>query len=760
MKPQEKDDKDNSAQEDPGRSLPVPLKLSLADRVGGDGVPTAFAMADVGGDGRYGETWVALVDGHLAIAGPDRDGGWDVRLTELKAGLDLEIVDGSGASRFRIIQDGALAEELRFSQRQARRFSRLRYRTLNSIEGRKSDTDEEAEPPSPEEDEKVCEKCGRLLPDWADACPRCLHQRTILWRLIGFAKPYKRMAAVGVVSAFAVSGLMLIPPKLVKYLINDVLTEGPNQRTGLLWPLIGVLAVTIALRVVFQFFRLNRLAKLGELMAHDLRRHAFSHLQRLSLSFYGKRSTGQLISRISHDTDRLWDFIGFGLIEVITSVAIVIGIAVILFLEEPMLASLVMLPIPFGILMTYFHALSMRRVFRRLWRQWSRMTSVLSDAIPGIRVVKAFNQEQREVSRFEDRSRTVLETTDVLHEEWTRYWPKMTLLLQLGTLVIWAYASPKIINDEEGFSVGMFVQFTGYLWMFYGPIEQLGMMNRMFQRAATSAQRVFEILDTPPEIYSRTSAVGRPRLEGSVSFKKVGFSYDGVKRVLDDISFDVEPGEMIGLAGPSGSGKTTLVNLIARFYDVTDGRILIDGVDVRDLDLGELRSQIGIVLQEPYLFRGSIHENISYGQRDATMEEIITAAKAANAHDFVVGFPDAYDTLVGERGQSLSGGERQRISIARAILNNPRILILDEATSSVDSQTEVRIQEAIDRLVEGRTTFAIAHRLSTLRRAHRLVILENGKIVEQGTHDELVASEGLYSKLHNTQSELHQMFAL
>jgi ATP-binding cassette subfamily B protein len=282
----------------------------------------------------------------------------------------------------------------------------------------------------------------------------------------------------------------------------------------------------------------------------------------------------------------------------------------------------------------------------------------------------------------------------------------------------------------------------------------------MFQRAATSAQRVFEVLDTPPTIYSKSDAVGRRRINGEVTFEGVSFSYDGVKRVLDQISFHVAPGEMIGLAGPSGGGKTTLVNLICRFYDANEGRIRIDDIDVGDWDLQELRRQIGVVLQEPYLFRGTIAENIAYGNPEVDVEQIITAAKAANAHDFIVGFPDGYDTLVGERGQTLSGGERQRISIARAILNNPRILVLDEATSSVDTNTELKIQEAIDRLVQGRTTFAIAHRLSTLRRANRLMILDKGKLVEQGTHDELLAAGGLYAELHKTQTELHALFAL
>jgi ATP-binding cassette subfamily B protein len=272
---------------------------------------------------------------------------------------------------------------------------------------------------------------------------------------------------------------------------------------------------------------------------------------------------------------------------------------------------------------------------------------------------------------------------------------------------------------------------------------------------------VFEILDTPPDIYSKPDAVTKPRVEGRVEFRQVSFSYEGTASALREVSLAVEPGEMIGLCGPSGAGKSTFVNLICRFYDVTDGQVLIDGVDVRDYDVKWLRRQVGIVLQEPYLFHGTVAENIAYGHPEAGPEQIIEAARAANAHDFIVGFPDGYDTMVGERGQSLSGGERQRISIARAILNNPRILILDEATSSVDSETEKQIQQALDRLVAGRTTFAIAHRLSTLQAADRLVVLEKGKIAEQGTHEELVNKEGgVYAKLHKTQMELSAQVAV
>jgi ATP-binding cassette subfamily B protein len=299
------------------------------------------------------------------------------------------------------------------------------------------------------------------------------------------------------------------------------------------------------------------------------------------------------------------------------------------------------------------------------------------------------------------------------------------------------------------------------MWMFYGPIHMVAQMDRMFSRAAASVQRILEILDTEPAIFSRAGAKPADSVRGKVELRDVSFSYDGVRKVLQNVSLEINPGEMIGLAGPSGGGKTTLVNMICRFYDVLEGQIRIDDVDVRDYDVESLRRRIGVVLQEPFLFHGTVGKNIAYGHPDATPDQVIAAARAANAHDFIVGFPDGYDTLVGERGHTLSGGERQRISIARAILCNPTILILDEATSSVDTETERLIQEALGRLVANRTTIAIAHRLSTLRKASRLVILDQGKIVERGTHEELASKrDGTYARLVKLQAEMQSIIAV
>jgi ATP-binding cassette subfamily B protein len=384
------------------------------------------------------------------------------------------------------------------------------------------------------------------------------------------------------------------------------------------------------------------------------------------------------------------------------------------------------------------------------------VTDVLSDTIPGIRVVKAFHQEEREVERFGERNDDVTREFNRIHRMWTGFWPFLMLGVHATTVLVWVLAVPRLLHTAgPALSTGTFVSFLLYATMFIAPIEVIGQMARTMNRATTSAHRVFEILDTEPELLDPPEPVQLQPLEGRVSFDHVSFGYDGVRQVLRGVSFDVAPGELIGLVGPSGGGKTTVVNLIARFYDVSGGAVRIDGVDVRALDSGHFRRQIGMVLQDPYLFYGTVLENIRYGKPDATLDEVIAAARAANAHDFILKLTHGYDTLVGERGQTLSGGERQRVSIARAILHDPRILILDEATSSVDTETERHIQEALERLVGGRTVFAIAHRLSTLRKASRLFVIEDGRLVEHGTHAELLEREaGKYRRLHELQLAL------
>ena len=607
-------------------------------------------------------------------------------------------------------------------------------------------------------DQLICPSCKAPLEPDQDECPICakvIHTppstRTLL-RLWRFARPYQGRLFIGFVLTLLGTAAGLVPPYLTGPILDDILI--PYQETKHIDPhlvalYLGGLLGSALLAWLLNWLRTYILALVSERIGSDLRTATYEHLMRLSLEYFGGKRTGDLMSRIGSGTDRICVFLSLHLLDFATDVIMLVMIAVFLVRENAMLALVTLAPLPFIAWMIHIVRDRLRNGFEKIDRVWAEVTNVLADTIPGIRVVKAFAQEQREANRFHEANRHNLMVNDKLNKVWALFSPTVSLLTDIGMLVVWAFGIWQIYGGE--ISVGILVSFVALMGRFYGRLDSMSRIVSVTQKSASAAKRVFDILDHVSSVPEPANPVKVERVSGHIELREVGFRY-GNRAVNRGISLNIEPGEMIGLVGHSGSGKSTLVNLICRFYDVSEGAILLDGVDIRSFGIADYRRNIGLVLQEPFLFFGTIADNIAYGRPGATRDEIMDAARAAHAHEFILRLPQGYDSMVGERGQGLSGGERQRISIARALLIDPRILILDEATSSVDSETEKEIQKALDNLVKGRTTIAIAHRLSTLNKADRLVVMDRGVVVEVGKHEVLMAQQGAYYRLYQAQA--------
>ncbi len=609
------------------------------------------------------------------------------------------------------------------------------------------------EMPQLEDAIRLCPKCGRPLPENSSVCEGCLDRGKTMRRLFAYAAPFKSRLWLNLVLTILGTVAGIAPPKITQFIVDRALKPGG---AGLLLPLVGALVAVLVANAAITIARGRNVAWLGREITVSIQHSLFEKLQSLSLSFYDKRNIGSIMSRMTNDTNQLYDVLIDGFPVVLNMAAVLIGVPIVMLLTNARVAFWALLPIPFIMFGVNRFRRRMHRVWARNHHQRSRLSGALSGILQGERVVKAFHGETREVARFNRRVTELAGTSYVAESSWVSFFPLLILGMGLGGSVVWYSGGLGVLRGVM--TVGQLFAFVAYVAMLREPMMMLQRVFDWSTRALTAAERVFEVMDTPVDIQDAADAVPMPDVKGAVTFKDVHFGYERAREVLHGIDLDVKPGEMIGLVGHSGAGKSTLINLLMRFYDPTQGHIEMDGVDLKRVKLEDYRRQVGVVLQESYLFPGSIKDNISYGRPGASLEEIMQAAQAANAHAFVANFPDGYDTYVGERGQRLSGGERQRIAIARAILHNPKVLILDEATASVDTETERMIQEAIETLVEGRTVFAIAHRLSTLRNADRLVVIDDGKVAEIGTHEELMAKEGgIFKKLVDMQMETNKL---
>ncbi len=568
-----------------------------------------------------------------------------------------------------------------------------------------------------------------------------------LIRLRNYLKPYRGRLVLNLAFLLSTTALSLVVPQIIQQVIDQGLKAGAASfliRSALLLLGIGVLTASLNLgqRYVTEWISAH--------VGYDLRNSMYDRIQYLPFTYHDHTTTGQLINRCIEDVRSVQFFAGESIVEIVQLGIVAIGVVAILFLRNPLMALISLLPLIPMVMMTTDFGQRITRLFYDVDNTLGDLSARLQENVSGVQVVRAFAREPHEITQFDTINRSFFKARIRVNREWAKVMPTTNLLITMGTILILMVGGPLVLQGRM--TVGELVAFNAYLLMLSAPVQQLSWLVNTAGEAEAGAQRILEILDHEPEIQSPADAIELPPLQGRVEFRSVSLRYQDEKLdALTDIDLTVEPNRLVALIGQTGSGKTSLVNLIPRFYDVSEGAVLVDGVDVRQSDLTSLRRQIGIVLQTSLLFSDTIRENIAYGRPDATEEEIHAAARAAQAHDFILKFAEGYDTLVGERGVTLSGGQRQRIAIARALLMDPRILILDDSTSSVDTQTEKLIQEALDRLMEGRTTFVIAHRLATVRRADLILVMEGGRIVQRGRHAELLAQEGLYREIHDLQ---------
>ncbi len=694
---------------------------------------------DISEEGLYNEGFAALSANAVCII-ENKQIKYVRKISDIEKVSCAEYIGGGMIEAF---FNGERFPLVRFSMNYIENFNILSETINDLISGKTPVIKDDAEV-------KVCPKCRRPLIRGAKTCRHCTNKLGILKRIWEISKSCRGMYSFLIVMFWVSSIATILNPYFSKRLVNDVLNNADASKKNLLI-IVGLMLLVSVVSLFITILHSIVSTKASNLLVRDLRNHIYEKLQRMPLSYIESRKAGDLMQRINNDTQRIQVFVQDIAIMAVNEVFLFIAIAVVTFWLDYRMALLIFVPMPPAMFLINRIRYSIQRRYRKQWRKMDKLTTRLTEVINGIKVVKTFGREDDEISRFKDTAGIVRDLT-IKNEKYVyTIFPIIKFIMGFGAYFVLLYGGSCVLGKEM--SLGELVQFSSYGSFLYSKLEWFGMLPRHFTMAMVSSQRVFEVLDEELEEES-TKKAETDAMCGEYTFDNVSFGYKSYRKVLRNIKEYIRPGEMIGLVGHSGAGKSTMINLIMRLYSPDSGKILLDGNDIEDYDRHEYKSLLGVVLQESYLFSGSILDNIRYSDKNASYEDCVIAAKKANAHDFIMKLPDGYNTYVGEKGYKLSGGERQRISIARAILANPGILILDEATASVDTETEEKIQQALLNVTEGKTVFAIAHRLSTLKHADRLFVLEEGKIVETGTHKQLIEKNGIYASLLRAQQEM------
>jgi ATP-binding cassette subfamily B protein len=719
--------------------------------LGLEATPIHFAIrSDLHRDGTEGAAWLVVTTTQAAVVHVEDDGACrlvtgPISLAEVEK---VRVFSSVGSAFLQLRIGGFYVDIIRYSNARRELFGRALQQLERLIAGQPLHAEAMTRP-----SDMICSECGLPLSEQKRACQRCRRSHGIFMRALELMRGYYGLIAVLLVLMLAGVGLDLLPPLLTRMLVDDVLI--PHKNVGWLPYILLGLMFAAASRNGLSILTGRMTALISTRITRELREKLVRKLLSLSVDYYNRHSVGGLMSRVLSDVEYFQSFVTQVSQGLLVNVMMVIGIGVVLFTMHWFLALLVIVPIPLAVLGTIYFWKHIYPIYYRVSDSQAKMSQLLSSLLSGIRLVKAFGQEEREQKRFIDSADYMRNNRIHLDASQATFGPIMAFLFGAGGLLIWYAGGHLVLRDT--ITLGTLMAFFAYLGMFYGPVQSLMTFSNWVTGFLTAGQRIYDVLDANVTVQESTDAVMLPRFDGAIEFRNVVFGYDPFLPVLKGISFKIEPGQFVGIVGKSGSGKTTLVNLICRFYDPQQGDVLIDGIDVRSIPQDDLHRDIGLVLQEPFLFRASIEDNIAYGRPGSEMLDIMDAAKAANAHDFITRRPTAYDTMLGEHGSGLSGGERQRVSIARALLCDPRILILDEATSSVDTESELEIQKALAHVCQGRTTIAIAHRLSTLKNADWIFVMDDGRIVESGTHEQLMEQHGIYYRLVRIQTELTRL---